>query len=268
MRKIGESQQDRIRKYKNTPDKGEYVIATIKELNPNSAIATLDEYNDLKAMIHISEISSRWVKDIRRMLKLNQKVVAVVLNQDRRGYVELSIKRVKPTLAREKTKEFRNEKKAHNFLKIIAQELGKSLDEIYEELGFPLQREFGTMYEGFEAVAEQGIEILKELGIKEEIAEKAYELAIENIKPKKLTIKLDIFLKCYKGNGVEIIKKALNIQKDNVKVQYLAAPKYRLEMEGEDYKEMEKELEKIIESVQKTIKGKDVEFNYAKVKGD
>lgn len=268
MKRIAVSSEDRIRKYKELPDKGEYVIATIKELNPNSAIATLDEYNDLKAMIHISEISSRWVKDIRRMLKVNQKVVAIVLNQDRRGYVELSIKRVKPTLAREKTKEFRNEKKAHNFLKIIAQELGKSLDYIYDELGFPLQREFGTMYEGFEALAEHNIKILQELGIKDEIAQKAYELAVENIKPKQLTIKVDLFLKCYEGDGVDIIKKALSINKKSVKVQYLAAPKYRLEIIGEDYKEMEKEFNEIIKSIEDKIRDKDVEFNYARVKGD
>ncbi|NPA38255.1 MAG: S1 RNA-binding domain-containing protein [Candidatus Nanohaloarchaeota archaeon] len=265
---MSKKNEDKIRKYKKMPEKGEYVIATIKELNPNSAIATLDEYDDLKAMIHISEISSRWVKDIRRMLKLNQKVVALVLSQDRKGYVELSIKRVKPTLAREKTKEFRNEKKAHNFLKIIAKELGLSLDEVYEKLGFPLQKEFGSMYEGFEIVAEDGIDVLRNLGVPENIAQKAYELALENIKPKELTIKMDLLIKCYEGDGIEIIKKALSLNNERIHVHYLAAPKYRLELKGEDYKEMEKELTAIIGKIEEAFRGKDVDFNYVRVKGE
>ncbi len=257
--------EDRVRKYKDMPDIGEYVIATIREINPSSAIATLDEYNDKKAMIHISEISSSWVKDIRKFVKENQKVVAEVIKLDNRGYVELSIKRVKPTKSREKIKEFRNEKKAHNFLKMIAKEFNMSLDDVYKKVGFPLQREFGTMYAGFEVALEEGIDALTSIGIDKKIAEKIYSYALEYIKPKELYIKGDITLIVYENNGIEIIKHAL-VFDDRVNITYIAAPKYRLEIRGEDYKEMEKKLKEVIETIQNRLRGHDHYFSFERIK--
>ncbi len=252
-------------KYKDVPDVGEYVIATIKEINPNSAIATLDEYNDKKAIIHISEISSRWVKDIKKFVRLNQKVVAIVLNLDNRGYIELSMKRVKPTMAREKIKEYRNEKKVHNMLKLIGKDLGYTIREMYEKAGFILQKEFGSMYNGLEIALEEGIDVLTSIGIEKEIAEKIYSFALEQIKPKELVIKGNISLICYESEGVEIIKDALNVD-NRVRITYLSAPKYRLELVGEDYKEMEKKLKEVISTIQDKLKGHNVDFSFERIK--
>ncbi len=252
-------------KYKDVPDVGEYVIATIKEINPNSAIATLDEYNDRKAIIHISEISSRWVKDIKKFVRLNQKVVAVVLNLDNRGYIELSMKRVKPTMAREKIKEYRNEKKVHNMLKLIGKDLGYTIREMYERAGFILQKEFGSMYNGLEIALEEGIDVLTSIGIEKKIAEKIYSFALEQIKPKELVIKGNISLICYESNGVEIIKNALNVD-NRVRITYLSAPKYRLELVGEDYKEMERKLKEVISTIQDRLKGYNVDFSFERIK--
>ncbi len=252
-------------KYKDVPDVGEYVIATIKEINPNSAIATLDEYNDRKAIIHISEISSRWVKDIKKFVRLNQKVVAVVLNLDNRGYIELSMKRVKPTMAREKIKEYRNEKKAHNMLKLIGKDLGYTIREMYERAGFILQKEFGSMYNGLEIALEEGMDVLTSIGIEKKIAEKIYSFALEQIKPKELVIKGNISLICYESNGVEIIKNALNVD-NRVRITYLSAPKYRLELVGEDYKEMERKLKEVISTIQDRLKGYNVDFSFERIK--
>ncbi len=252
-------------KYKDVPDVGEYVIATIKEINPNSAIATLDEYNDRKAIIHISEISSRWVKDIKKFVRLNQKVVAVVLNLDNRGYIELSMKRVKPTMAREKIKEYRNEKKVHNMLKLIGKDLGYTIREMYERAGFILQKEFGSMYNGLEIALEEGMDVLTSIGIEKKIAEKIYSFALEQIKPKELVIKGNISLICYESNGVEIIKNALNVD-NRVRIIYLSAPKYRLELVGEDYKEMERKLKEVISTIQDRLKGYNVDFSFERIK--
>jgi len=256
---------DRIRKYKDLPDIGEYIIATIREINPSSAIATLDEYEDKKAIIHISEISSSWVKDIRKFIKEGQKVVAVVLNLDKRGYIELSMKRVKPTIAREKIKEYRNEKKAHNFLKMIAKDLNMSLDEIYEKAGFIMQKEFGSMYSGFEIALEEGIEALTSLNIDKRIAEKIYSFAVEYIKPKELVIKGDINLIVYEDNGIEIIKKALDF-KDKIRITYLSSPRYRLELIGEDYKKMEQKLKNVLEEIENRLKGYNYLLSFERIK--
>ena len=264
--KIKKEDNDRVRKYKRLPDVGEYVMATITDLNPGSALAVLDEYGDARAMIHISEISSRWVKDIKRLLKVGQKVVAVVINLDNRGYIELSIKRVKPTMAREKSKEYKNEKRAHNFLKRIAQELGYSLDKVYELFGFVLQKEYGSMFYGFEVLAEEGKEPFLKLGIPKDIVDKAYDIALENIKPKRVNIKGDISLVVYEGDGVNVIRDALYFDDKDVIVKYISAGKYRVEVGGEEYKDLERKLAGLLQVVKDKIKKYHASFDFQRIK--
>ena len=74
------------------PTNGEIVICRITRINPNSAFATLEEY-EKEGMIHISEISRGWVRDIRKHLKVGQTIIGKVINVDRRG-IGLSIKRI------------------------------------------------------------------------------------------------------------------------------------------------------------------------------
>ncbi|MFH1448366.1 MAG: S1 RNA-binding domain-containing protein, partial [Candidatus Micrarchaeota archaeon] len=56
-----------------TPEKDELVIATIRKIFPYGAFCSLDEYDNKEAFVHISEVASRWVKNIHEFLKENQK---------------------------------------------------------------------------------------------------------------------------------------------------------------------------------------------------
>jgi translation initiation factor 2 alpha subunit (eIF-2alpha) len=47
------------------PEPGELVVSTVKKIAPYGAYVALDEFNDTEGLLHISEISSRWVKNIR-----------------------------------------------------------------------------------------------------------------------------------------------------------------------------------------------------------
>ena len=53
------------------PRRWEIVICQITKINPNSAFAKLVEY-DKTGMIHVSEVASGWVRDIREFLRENQ----------------------------------------------------------------------------------------------------------------------------------------------------------------------------------------------------
>ena len=55
------------------PPVGELVVSTIKEIVPYGAYVTLDEYDDTEGLLHIAELSSRWVKNIRDHVRENQK---------------------------------------------------------------------------------------------------------------------------------------------------------------------------------------------------
>ena len=45
-------------KREGRPEKGELVICTVKRILPHAAFVYLDEYRNLEAMLHVSEVSS------------------------------------------------------------------------------------------------------------------------------------------------------------------------------------------------------------------
>jgi len=50
------------------PETGEMVVATVSRIESYGAYVTLDEYNNKEALLHISEISSRWYATFEIML--------------------------------------------------------------------------------------------------------------------------------------------------------------------------------------------------------
>ncbi|MCK4554983.1 MAG: translation initiation factor IF-2 subunit alpha [Candidatus Aenigmarchaeota archaeon] len=250
--------------YKKCPEEGEYVLITVKSVNPNSAFADLDEYQGLSGMIHISEVASTWVRSIRDFVSVGKKTVAKVTAIDpSRGYINLSIKRVSPSVRRAKITESRNEKKADNLLGFVAEDIGKTKEEAYKVCGFEMQKKFGTLYSAFEAAAEFGATELEKEGIDSVWAKKIEGFAKKNIKPKEVSITGKLIIRSYASDGINVIKKALtsNVTK-GVKVSYFGAPKYHIEAVAKNYIDCEKSINtvnsKIIDAITKA--GGEAEF--------
>jgi len=241
--------------YKEFPEPDEYVIVTITNINPNSAFARLDEYENKSGMIHISEVASTWIRDIRKYLSVGDKKVAKVISVDlAKGYINLSIKRVKPTTEREKKTEWKNEKKAENLFAMVAKEMNIDLKDAYKKIGFDLQKKYDLLYAAFDIAANDGAEALIHDGVDSAWAKMIEQVAKKNIKPKEVTIKGILELISYKPNGIEIIKGGLNEGKnENISIVYLNAPKYQIRVTSKDYKDCEKTLkdstEKIIDYI-------------------
>ncbi|MEM0346916.1 MAG: S1 RNA-binding domain-containing protein, partial [Thermoplasmatales archaeon] len=50
---------------KENPEVGDIVVCTVKEVRDFGVVCTLDEFNNKEGFIHISEITSGWIKYIR-----------------------------------------------------------------------------------------------------------------------------------------------------------------------------------------------------------
>ena len=59
------------------PEQGELVLGTVKSIFNQGAFIDLDEYTGRRGMLHISEITLKWVRNIRDYVKENQKVVLI-----------------------------------------------------------------------------------------------------------------------------------------------------------------------------------------------
>lgn len=217
------------------PELDELVVCRITRIHPNSAEAELLEYEKY-GMIHVSEVASRWVRDIREFLKENQYVVCRVVGLERG--LSLSIKRVRRDEATRKLNEYKRESKAGNLLEQAAKTLKKTKKQAFEEVGFHLQEEFGSLEKAFE-VAVKNPELLKSKHVPPVWLKPIQELAQKKFAEKTYYLKGELEIFSYKPDGMETIKKILlSAEKKGFNVGYISAPRYTLSFEGKDFKRL------------------------------
>jgi translation initiation factor 2 subunit 1 len=237
------------------PEIGYLVIATIETVTDYGAYAKLDEYNK-RGLLHVSEISSSWIRNIRDFVREGQKMVLKVLRVDmEKGHIDLSLRRVTKREKIEKIKSWKKDRKAEALLRGVAEKVGLSNEEVYEKAGNLIEEKYG-LYEGFEKVVKEGIEVLTKIGVPEDLAKVFAEVAQERIRVKLVKVKGIIEVRCMKPNGVKIIQEAfLNAKKAektkdaDVRFYVVAAPKYSVEVLAENYKRAEEVLQKVAQSV-------------------
>jgi len=237
------------------PEPGDLVIATIKTVMDYGVYANLDEYNK-RGFLHISEISSARIRNIRDFVRENQKMVLKVLRVDiEKGHIDLSLRRVTKRERIEKIKSWKKDRKGDSLLYAIAERTGLSKDETYQKVGVVLEEKFG-LYEGFEKVVKEGVDVLVKLGISEDLAKVIAQVAEERIRIKIVKAKGVLEIRCMKPNGVKCIQEAFRKAKESqeakgskIDFSVIAAPKYRVEVSADNWKSAEDILEKVGQSV-------------------
>jgi len=237
------------------PEAGDLVIATIESVTDFGAYAKLDEYGK-RGLLHVSEISSSWIRNIRVFVREDQKVVLKVLRVDvEKGHIDLSLRRVTKRERIEKMLVWKKDRKAEALLRSVAEKTGMSVGEVYAKAGALVEKEYG-LYDGFEKVVKEDIEVLTKIGVPEQIATAFAEVAKERIHVPLVKVKGVIELRCAKPNGVNIIKEAFTNAKKTEKSKVgkfhfyvIAAPRYCVEAMADNYKSAEDLLQKVAESV-------------------
>jgi translation initiation factor 2 subunit 1 len=235
------------------PEESELVVCTVQSVKNFGAFVTLDEYDSKEGFIHIRDVATGWVKYIRDFIREGQKIVCKVLGVDAtKGHIDLSLKSVNEHQKREKIQQWKNENKAEKLLGIVAERLGKTLDEAYEEFGYGLIETFGTLYAAFEQCAANG-KALEEEGFEGDWKAVFIEVAKENVTPPYVQIDGYLELTSPLPDGVNRIKAALLAGKEStegdLKIQYIGAPRYRVVIIAPDYKTAEEELRKVTERI-------------------
>jgi translation initiation factor 2 subunit 1 len=237
------------------PEYGELVIATIEKVMDYGAYANLDEYNK-QGLLHISEISSGRVRKIRDHVKEKQKMVLKVIRVNvEKGQISLSLRRVTKRERIEKNKSWKKNRKGEALLKEVAEKVGLPIHEVYQKAGVILEEKYG-LYEGFEQVVKEGIEVLTELDIPEDLAKVIAQVAEDRIKIKMVKVRGVLEVRCMKPNGVKCIQDAfMNTRKSyrakDAKIEFyvIATPRYSVEVSADNWKRAEELFEKVCESV-------------------
>src|SRR5881296_1467662 len=128
------------------PDVGDLVVATVTRVEDYGAYVKLDEYAGIEGLVHISEISTTWVRNIRDHARAGQKLVLKVLRVNpQRNQIDLSLRRVTGREKSEKMLEWKKERKADAILKSAADKLQRSTDDA-EDVKKILLDKFGGLY--------------------------------------------------------------------------------------------------------------------------
>ena len=262
------------------PKEGEFVIAKVTEVQNQYVYVNLIDYEGLlseetaRGMIHISEISSRWIKNIRSFVRIGQRIVLRVLRVDReKGHVDMSLRRVNSAQKEIRIKEWKYAVKFENLLQFLTETEGidLSLDKAYELIGFPVLDNFHTYQEAIENLKENGEELLTDLeGVTDEFKTTLLKIVDENVEISTVNISGKVRLSFNSENGIEHIQESLlealkvidSKETRNISINYLAAPFYRLEVITKDYLDAENILSDALEIIEQKAENYNGSFEF------
>jgi len=239
-----------ILKKERYPAVGAGVVATVDKLEEHGAYVTIDSFNGLHGYLPINEIASGWIKNIHDYAKEGRKLpLKVVMVDPSKGQVVLSLKKISAGEQQRVYAEWTKAKKAEAVALVAAKTLGKTKEETYKELLWPLEEKYGDAYSALQRTLEEGPDALKKAGVSDAWISAIYPLVSKHVKAEKVSTsaKVQIF---YSGEGgIEKTKEALHRLLEVLtkhgsegKITYLSAPYYLLRCQGKSYKELEAAL--------------------------
>src|SRR5271157_448474 len=165
------------------PESGEVVVCTVREITSHGIYVNLDQYDGMNGFLHVSEISTGWVRNIERVAKVSQKLVLKVIRANRmRREIDLSLRQVTNEERRAKVIEWKREERAIAIMDVVKKKLNMD-DAQASLLKEKLEDQFGTLYEAFEMAAKKGGKGLSALELPEKAVKEIAETAAEKIIP-------------------------------------------------------------------------------------
>lgn len=255
------------------PSINELCVATVDRIFDLGAYVKLDEYG-IEAYLPWNEVSSKWVRNVREVIKEGQKIVVKVIRVDRRkGQVDVSLKRVAETERKRKLREWKRVRRAEKILEIVARKLGKSLEEAYSSVWRRLEEAYGDVLAAFEEAALGGEEVLRSAGVPEEWIPGLMEEVPKHVgKLRQVKVGGVFTLTTYEPDGVYRIRELLSSVSadlgDDVRARVYTegAPRYRIELVGTDYKVLESKLAEVVRRAEGLSKKLGINLGFERVK--
>jgi len=251
---------------KGLPEPGEVVICTVREITSHGIYVNLDQYGGINGFLHVSEISTGWVRNIERVAKPQQRLVLKVIRADRvRREIDLSLRQVTNEERRAKVIEWKREERALAIMNAVHNQLHLDGDHVRMYSG-KLEEQFGTLYEALETAAKKGEKALTPLDLPPEVVKAVVQAAAEKIVPPKYEVGALVEVSSRMPDGIERVKKTLlaavgTSSSAEIKITYAGAPRYRVRITADDYKQAEKVLNNVLEKI-KEGSGKHEAFSF------
>jgi translation initiation factor 2 subunit 1 len=237
-------------KFSGYPDTGDLVVGEVDEIEDFGVFVDLEEYENKRGLVHVSEVASGWIKNLRDHVNTGQIVVCKVHDvTESSEQIDLSIKDVNDHQRSDKIQEWKAEQKAEKWMELAFDE--DLTDEKYSEIANAFLSEFGTLYDGFEQAAIHGPEAFDSTQLTDEDIAAIVDTARENVSVPYVNVTGYVDLRATGPSGVNDIRAALQAAEGNgevpdevnLEVTYVGAPEYRVRVQAPNYKTAESELE-------------------------
>src|SRR3989338_4643356 len=127
------------------PEIGEIVIGKIVKVLAYGVFLELLEYEGVQGFVHISNVSSSWIKNIRNFVKEGQIRAGKIINIDRnRGQIDISLTKVSQSQQREKIEEFRQAKRSQKLIELLGEQLAQAPQVAWAEVATPLLEKYDS----------------------------------------------------------------------------------------------------------------------------
>ncbi|MFB6104300.1 MAG: translation initiation factor IF-2 subunit alpha [Halobacteriaceae archaeon] len=236
--------------YEGWPEPGELVVGKVDEIEDFGVFVDLEEYEDKRGLVHVSEVASGWIKNVRDHVNEGQTVVAKVLGVDRDSQqIDLSLKDVNDHQRSETIQEWKNNQKADNWLTLA---FGDDIaEDRYRDIVEALLAEFDSLYAAFEAAAIHGDTALEDVDLDDDAVAAIVDTARENVSVPYVDVTGYIDLTSPNPDGVDDVQAALEAaegdgdipEEIDLDVTYVGSPEYRIRVQAPDYKTAEDALE-------------------------
>ncbi len=229
---------------------GDFVLCTVDRIVGTVVFVKLFvENHEVEGSIVMSEIAPGRIRNIRDYVVPKKKIVCKVLRISQQGNFDLSLRRV---TQKERKEVIEQDKQEKSYISILKSVLGEKVEEIVKEI---LKEE--KLYSFLEEAKINPEKLEKIVG--KENSKKILDI-LNTQKKKRATVKKEIHITTIKPNGITLIKRVLEIFK-GIKVKYISAGRYSLELESEDIKIADKKLSEMVINAEKDSKKLGIEFS-------
>ncbi len=240
------------------PELNEIVVVKVTKILDYGVFVELPEYPGIQGFVHISQVASSWIKNIRNFVKDNEVRVAEVINIDtQKNHYDMSFTKVSNSLQKTKLEEYKQLKRSQKLIEIMANERKVPYDAAWDEIAKPLLDSYESLYEAFQQILVDGIPAAK--GVDKKWHDVLLKTVEKNVETPIKTVKGTLTLNCFAPDGVIHIKDALLKAQENAKgikseISYLGSSKFLIKANSTDYKAGEKALRQIADAAIASIK--------------
>ncbi len=219
---------------------GQVVYCTVKQIQGTTVFLDLEEGKE--GTMTFSEVSAGRIRNIRDFVFPGKKIICKILKINSSGEIHLSLRRV---TSKEKAETLQKHTKEKNLSKIFKLNVKENSEDILNKI----KDENNGLIDFFEK-AKLSPGILEKYISKEESKKILKILQEKKDKPKEIDKKF--FLQCKNEEGIISLKKILEGFEEII--VYLSPGKFRIKKSGKDYKEINKEIDTILETIEKRAK--------------